>query len=131
MPSRASRMRSERHTMNGSGTLTNSAANSAQPLAFWQQLRWNLIIYFVLLAVLPVTLVVFLTLTETSKQATGQIINQLQSVAELKYQQLQSWLHEADDTIDLMMSDSTVADRFAGWLEGDQLNADVQANLNG
>ncbi len=81
-------------------------------LSFWQQLRWTLILNFILLAVLPVAVVLFIVLTRTSEQATHQVINQLESVATLKQSQLIQWIEDSRLVLQVFLSDSTRANRF-------------------
>lgn len=61
-------------------------------IPIWQQLRWRLIASFVLLAVLPSVI----TGLWTSSLATGgtqeRIVAQLESVADLKQRQIESWM---------------------------------------
>ena len=78
---------------------------SAIDLPFWRQLRWNLVAYFVLLAVLPITIVMAITLSRTEDQARDQVIRQLESVTELKSIQITRWLADARDTLYMSVAD--------------------------
>ena len=73
-------------------------------LPFWRQLRWNLILYFVLLAVLPVVIAVFITLNRTNAQAREQVVNQLESIAELKSDEISRWLDDSELAISFFLS---------------------------
>src|SRR5947207_3697466 len=76
------------------------------PLPFWRQLRWNLILYFVVLAVVPVIIVQIITLSLTTQDARASVIRQLQSVAEIKNEQIQSWTQQANNSTALILADS-------------------------
>src|SRR5215468_2110662 len=65
-------------------------------LPFRRQLRWRLISYFVILAVMPVTIVTAVTVRQGNDQNTQQIFNQLRSVTALKRDQIRSWLQQAN-----------------------------------
>ncbi len=84
----------------------NEQRNTPQPLAlpFWRQLRWSLVLYAMLLAVIPLASVVTVTLSRTSAQAREQVVNQLESVAELKRDQIVRWLNEANSALDLILA---------------------------
>jgi len=79
----------------------------AASLPFWRQLRWILILYFVLLAILPVISVTYVTLIQTSTQATNQVYNQLDSVVELKHDQIMRWLNQGALAMDTFLAGPT------------------------
>src|SRR5574341_37630 len=83
-----------------------------EQLPFWRQLRWNLVFYFVLLAVLPVLLVAAATLARTSAQARDQVYNQLDSVAQLKQDAILRALEQGDIAIDLVLRDPVRSQQF-------------------
>src|SRR5579859_908685 len=89
--------------------MSNSSApavmKSHAPLRFWQQLRWNLGVYFLVLAILPVVVAQAITLSLTAQDGQSGVINQLQSVATLKSNQLQRWIQETQTTMDLILAD--------------------------
>lgn len=68
------------------------------------QLRWHLILSFVALAVLPLTLVVTVTLSQTRAQAREQVVNQLESIAVLKGDQIMRWLQDSKSVLDLPLA---------------------------
>ncbi len=74
-------------------------------LPFWRQMRWNLVVYFVALAVLPVLIAVSLTLHQTTQQARAQVYAQLESVATLKSDQISAWLEEGRSALSLLLAD--------------------------
>jgi signal transduction histidine kinase len=81
------------------GTISNK-------LPFWRQLRSNLIVLFVLMAVIPVMLVGYFTIGQIRTQTTQQVIRQLESVSVLKQAQLESWLDSGMLTLDVFLSHS-------------------------
>lgn len=80
---------------------TNSTP-SALPL--WRQLRTYLTVTVSLLAVLPVLIVTFAILNRTGSQARDQVYDQLDSVAELKSDQILRWLDEGNLAMDTVLS---------------------------
>lgn len=74
-------------------------------LPFWRQIRWNLVLAFAILTILPVALVVPLILSWLSAQTGEQVINQLESVAELKQSQLTRWLNDSSFAMDVFLAD--------------------------
>jgi PAS domain S-box-containing protein len=94
-----------------------SQASTGKPLPFLQQLRWSLVLYFILLAVLPVVVVVSVVLTRTSAQAREQVFNQLDAVAELKHDQITRWLEENELALTLFLSGSDREGQFASQLQ--------------
>jgi anti-anti-sigma factor len=73
-------------------------------LPFWRRLHWSLIISFVCLAVLPVGIIEAITLPQSKAQAQQQIFNQLTSVAELKQNQIATWLDGSHNVLDFLLS---------------------------
>ena len=101
----------------------------ATSVPFWRQLRWNLIFYFVLLATLPVLSATYVVLLRTSAQATNQVYDQLDSVAELKQDQISRWLNEGKLVMDTFLSDLN-QNRLAAFAETKPLDAREQADVN-
>jgi signal transduction histidine kinase len=86
---------------------TATTATQQTRLPIWQQLRWNLILYFVFLAIVPVVVVQAITLSLTTQDARAGVIRQLESTAALKSNQLQRWTQEAQSTMGFILADST------------------------
>jgi len=76
----------------------------SQSLPWWRQLRWTLIANFVVLAAIPVILVSVITLEQTRAQAQDQVVAQLESVAELKRQQIATWLDTSHEALSLIQA---------------------------
>lgn len=81
------------------------------------QLRWHLILSFVALAVLPLTLVVTVTLSQTRAQAREQVVNQLESIAVLKGDQIMRWLQDSKSVLDLPLSNPLQNARITSFVE--------------
>ena len=122
------------HTMSGhipspQETAHKTVRSNATSLPFWRQLRWNLIFYFVLLATLPVSIVTYVILVRTSAQATNQVYDQLDSVAELKNAQILRWLGEGQLILSPFVSGSN-QDRFTAFITAKTPTPQEQADLN-
>jgi anti-anti-sigma factor len=64
------------------------------------RLRWQLLIAFVTLTVLPLVIVIPIVLQRMSAHAQEQVYNQLESVGELKHQQLLRWLRTSANEVE-------------------------------
>ncbi|HEU4328409.1 MAG TPA: cache domain-containing protein [Roseiflexaceae bacterium] len=84
------------------------SAASAPALPVWRQFRWRLILSLILLGILPVTLVMAIVLTQTSRQAQQQVFNQLESVATLKEYQVRRWLEGNQAALAFFLSDPVI-----------------------
>lgn len=89
--------------------------NSKLTVPLWRQLRWNLILFFVLLAVVPVTLAITFTLYQGRVQATEQVKSQLTSIAELKRGQLTRWVEASKGVLTLFLADKNRADQLVNF----------------
>src|SRR2546428_7654 len=97
-------------------TLTAVATATARQIPFWRQLRWNLILYFIVLAIVPVVVVQVITLSLTTQDARAGVVRQLDSVVEIKTNQLQRWIQEAHSTLDLILADSGTYSTMVSFL---------------
>jgi GAF domain-containing protein/HAMP domain-containing protein len=102
--------------------------SSATSLPFWRQLRWNLMFFFILLAILPVSIVAYVILARTSAQATNQVYDQLDSVAELKNAQITRWLGEGKMILSALVSGPN-QDRFTAFITAKMPTPQEQADL--
>lgn len=78
---------------------------SESTLPFWHQLRWRLVFSFVLLATVPLLTAMSFALIKMRMQTEHQVINQLESVAELKYDQINRWLDANALVLDSFLGD--------------------------
>src|SRR5262245_31749606 len=116
--------------------LVSSQPAISSALPFWRQLRWQFILSFVLVAVVPVVIVASVTNTLTRAQAQNQVFRQLESVADLKRDQIVSWINDNEAALRLLTS-GPVSDRLVGFLrtttptqaEQDQVNALLRAAM--
>ncbi|HLO33820.1 MAG TPA: GAF domain-containing protein [Anaerolineales bacterium] len=111
------------------GTPIQKMNSTEIALPFWRQLRAQLTLAFVLLGTLPVLIVTFAILNRTGSQATDQVYNQLDSVAELKNDQTLRWLDEGNLAMDTLLSGSE-SKRFAAFATSQIPNTLEQNNLN-
>jgi anti-anti-sigma regulatory factor/HAMP domain-containing protein len=72
---------------------------------FWRQIRWQLIMSFVLLAVVPVILIETISNTLSRNQAQAQVFNQLESIADLKRDQITNWISGSTTALSFLLSD--------------------------
>lgn len=78
---------------------------SESTLPFWHQLRWRLVFSFVLLATAPLLTTMSFALIKMRTQTEHQVINQLESVVELKHDQINRWLDANALVLDSFLSD--------------------------
>src|SRR5215216_2967825 len=81
-----------------------------------RQLRSNLIVLFVLLAVVPVMLVGYFTIRQIRAQTTQQVMRQLESVSVLKQAQLESWLNSVELTVDGFLSHTATRNQIESFM---------------
>jgi methyl-accepting chemotaxis protein len=92
-----------------------------------RKLFFDLIIYFVLLAVLPALAIGYFTLGRAEAQTIDQVTNQLQAVAGLKETQLVDWLEQNDLALDGFLADSVRLERITTLLMGDASGEEADA----
>ena len=105
---------------------TNSTQSA---ISRWRQLRTYLTVAFSLLALLPVLIVTLAILNRTGSQARDQVHNQLDSVAELKSDQILRWLDEGNLAMDMLLSGSD-AERFNRFASAQVLNPGAETQIN-
>src|SRR3954451_23169630 len=95
---------------------------------FWRQIRWQLIISFVLLAVIPVILIETISNTLSRNQAQAQVFHQLESIADLKRDQIANWINGSTTALGFLLSDP-IRDRLITFTTTP--TADQQAQIDG
>jgi signal transduction histidine kinase/HAMP domain-containing protein len=85
---------------------------SGAALPFWRHIRWNLIFYFVVLAVLPVSIIVALVVPQLQNQARRQAADQLESISELKSQEIAQWLTDSQSALSILVVGAANQQRF-------------------
>ena len=98
-------------------------------IPFWRQMRWQLIITFMLLAVVPLILIETINYRLSRAAAETQAFNQLQSVADLKRDQIESWIRGSTSALSFLLSDP-VRDRLIGFTRTAAPTADQQAAID-
>jgi PAS domain S-box-containing protein len=99
---------------------------SGPALPFWRRIRWNLIFYFVVLAVVPVTVIVSLVVTELRNQAQRQVTDQLNSVVTLKTQLIDQWLSDSQSILVALVASDAEDQRF--WALATTQGTDFERN---
>src|SRR5829696_8133326 len=107
-----------------------STAILTNQLPFWRQLRWQLILYFIVLAIGAVVVVTTFTLIQVRNQSTQQAFRQLESVAELKENQIEQWLQNADIALNVMSANLIGTDDVVSLSENRALSPDERDRLN-
>ena len=77
---------------------------SSADLPFWRQIRWQLIVTFVLVALVPIMIIAVITNSLVRAQAQAQVFDQLQSVADLKRDQITFWLNDSTAVLNGFLS---------------------------
>ncbi len=102
----------------------------APAVPFWRQIRWQLIISFVLLAVLPVIVIETISNTLSRNQAQAQVFNQLESIADLKRDQIANWISSSTTALGFLLSDP-VRDQLIAFTNAPTPSADQQSQIDG
>lgn len=106
----------------------STSASTALPLL--RQLRWQILIVFVLLAILPILVVEIITLPRVMEQAETQVFQQLDSVAQLKGDQIQSWISNSHIALDLLLV-GPMSEEVKAFLKTPQPTPQQQERING
>ncbi len=93
-------------------TIRLRGAGPSFRLPFWRQIRWNLALFFVLLVAIPSLLIGWVVSSEVSDMARTQAIQQLESVAELKSQEITRWLSDSRGRLGVLLADELTYNRF-------------------
>ena len=109
---------------------------TTKSIPFWRQFRLNLIVFFVVLALLPLSVVSFINISQQGQQAQSQVEEQLRSITELKANQLDQWLSQGTLALNIILSNNTVRQLIATYATApeslspeqiDTLNSDITA----
>lgn len=95
----------------------------------WQQMRWQIMLVCVILASVPLVLVEFITLPRVIDQAEQQIFAQLDSVTELKHDQIRTWIADSYTVISILLS-SPVTREIGDFLAIPTPSAQQQESIN-
>lgn len=109
---------------------TLKTATPQTTLPFWQQLRWNLVLPFVLLAAAPVIIVTAIFIAQVNTQARGQMERQLGSIADLKRGQITGWLEDSQAVIRVFLADPARKNQFVALIASAAVETANQQALN-
>jgi signal transduction histidine kinase/HAMP domain-containing protein len=105
--------------------------NSRQTrLPIWRQIRWNLILYSVLLAALPITVVTALVVPQRNAQDITEITGQLEATNQLKANQISDWLNEAQLGLGLVLADPQTYAEFSSLITATETDTTQQDEVN-
>ncbi len=93
-------------------TIPSPGAATGARLPLWRQIRWSLALTFVLLVIIPAALIGVITASRVNTMARNQATSQLESVAELKSQEITRWLADSQALLSVLMSDELSYSRF-------------------
>src|SRR4051812_41668978 len=108
----------------------SSHVSDTAAVPFWLQIRWQLIISFVLLAVIPVILIETISNTLSRNQAQAQVFNQLESIADLKRDQIGNWISGSTAALGFLLSDP-IRDRLITFTNIPTPTMDQQLQVDG
>ncbi|NDJ60792.1 MAG: HAMP domain-containing protein [Chloroflexi bacterium] len=80
----------------------------------------TLIISFVLLAIVPAAILITVVINETDGQTRQQFIDQMESQAEVKSNDIERWLESAQTLLVLILANSDQQERMAAILESER-----------
>jgi anti-anti-sigma factor len=103
--------------------------HTAHTVPFWRQIRWNLTFVFVVLIVLALAIVQAMTLPLIRAHAQQQVLNQLESVAVLKHNQIKRWLYEGQYALRQLLS-SSVENQLRTFAAASTADTPEQARIN-
>ncbi|MBV9790985.1 MAG: HAMP domain-containing protein [Chloroflexi bacterium] len=110
--------------------LVSPAPEFERNIPFWHQLRWRLMFGFVVLATIPLLTAMIFALIKMRTQTEHQVIDQLESVVELKNDQITRWLDANALVIDGFLSDANHRAELVDLTVSAQNNVADQAHIN-
>jgi anti-anti-sigma regulatory factor/HAMP domain-containing protein len=99
-------------------------------LAPRHHLRRRLVLYFILLALIPLLVVMSFVLIQMQAQSEQQVINQLESVVELKQDQIDRWIDGNELVIESFMADTDRFTRLVDFVTSESPDPAEQAAIN-
>lgn len=106
-----------------------ASGNTPRILPIWQQLRWRLIALFIIIALLPTGFLFGVMDQQTTRQYTEQTIAQLESIAEIKSDQIVRYLDEGDTAMEVLVSDPARHALFVDLLTADVPDPETQRQV--
>jgi signal transduction histidine kinase len=101
-----------------------------QTIPFRNQLRTQLVFSSVALVVVSIAIVTGFTLYQVHQQSAQQTFNQLESVAQIKENQIELWLESTDEQLSVIFSELSVDGGVAAYLKTDEPTAPQAASLS-
>ncbi|MEQ8675919.1 MAG: ATP-binding protein [Aggregatilineales bacterium] len=73
-------------------------------LPFYKQLRWKLTAIFLIVAIVPIVFITTIVLRQVEDQNRRQVFTQLESISVLKRQQIDVWIKNGKDLLNIMVA---------------------------
>lgn len=73
-------------------------------LPFYRQLRWNLTLVFLAIAIVPIVFITSIVLKQVEDQSRRQVFTQLDSISVLKRQQIDAWIQNGRNVLNIMVA---------------------------
>ncbi len=109
---------------------TRTPTENQGRLPLWRQLRWSLVLSYISLAVLPIIIISAILIQQASNQAEKQVLNQLDSVATLKEQELRRWLSDGQNELESAIGDPVRNRNIFQLLADPDANPELQTAVN-
>ncbi len=112
-----------KHSMNKNQKQTplNESAIAVTTLPFWRQLRWTLVVSLMLFALVPLFIAVIIILNRIDSQTQQQVRQQLESVADLKTDEIELWLDNSQSMLMLILTNQSINDEIFSMLANTNL----------
>lgn len=81
-----------------------AAASVSAHIPFWRQIRWHLVLSYILLAIVPVFLIASFISSWHKNDLESYSLAQLASIAEIKRDQIESWLTDSSVALQFLLS---------------------------
>lgn len=107
-----------------------SDSRSEPTFPFWHQLRWRLVFYFVILATVPLLAAMSFALVKMRTQTERQVINQLESIVQLKNDQIDRWLDANALVLDSFLVDAHHRSELLAFITSAAPDDSEQAAIN-
>lgn len=84
----------------------NNIQQPARNIPLWRQMRWNLVLYSIILVALPILALGYITINQVRERTISDAFTRLDNIATLKAQQVQEWLERGNVVFDTFLADS-------------------------
>lgn len=79
-------------------------SNEALRIPVFSQLRWRLTTILLVVAIVPIVLITVVVLSQVDQQSRTQVFNQLDSISILKLQQVESWVLDGREMLQVILN---------------------------